>query len=508
MAAHKLVIFIIASMTVVLISCDVQVPIKEMVHARTAIEKARMVNAEKYDPDNYNKAVDELKSSHGLMINKEAGNAKKAAIASSNFAELAIQTSLPRVTDDTIAEAKTMQKEADALNAGQYAPEKLAQAGTAIDESEKLKNDQKLWDAFQKAREAKAAAKEAKDVCQAKIPQLNEDIVRMKKEIDELNSRNLTGQQKQDLAGAQTKLTKAGELISQNNIKNAVPLINESGSILNKVKVAALKISAKERIAQLRKEVDTLKRERGSEFAGEDIEVVVTTINEAESLLDQDKTDEANKKIGDAESSLAIAKEKTVKGLALDKAKSVEKLLEETRKGDTKNRFTNETNRAAEMIADGRKLMESGTYKDSLLKFNEAEALLYSLGIVKEKESLKQKGFLTNLEGKTVYKVIYNKKKRDCLWRIANKVYKDAKLWPLIYMANKDQIKDPDLIFPGQKFVIPDIPEKKNQSEKENAEKKELEKKEPEKKEPEKKEPEKKESDEKSKDTLDEDLKE
>ncbi len=37
-------------------------------------------------------------------------------------------------------------------------------------------------------------------------------------------------------------------------------------------------------------------------------------------------------------------------------------------------------------------------------------------------------------------------------------VYKDARLWPLIYVANKDHIKDPDLIFPGQKLVIPAIP--------------------------------------------------
>ena len=34
-------------------------------------------------------------------------------------------------------------------------------------------------------------------------------------------------------------------------------------------------------------------------------------------------------------------------------------------------------------------------------------------------------------------------------------VYKDALLWPLIYKANRDQIKDPKEIFAGQVFVIP-----------------------------------------------------
>lgn len=34
-------------------------------------------------------------------------------------------------------------------------------------------------------------------------------------------------------------------------------------------------------------------------------------------------------------------------------------------------------------------------------------------------------------------------------------VYRDAMLWPLIYKANRDQIKDPKHIFPGQTFLIP-----------------------------------------------------
>lgn len=36
-----------------------------------------------------------------------------------------------------------------------------------------------------------------------------------------------------------------------------------------------------------------------------------------------------------------------------------------------------------------------------------------------------------------------------------SEVYKDALLWPLIYKANRDQIKDPKEIFAGQIFVIP-----------------------------------------------------
>ena len=45
--------------------------------------------------------------------------------------------------------------------------------------------------------------------------------------------------------------------------------------------------------------------------------------------------------------------------------------------------------------------------------------------------------------------------RRDTLWDISKKYYKTPWLWPNIWRANKLEIKDPDLIYPGQKFKIP-----------------------------------------------------
>lgn len=44
----------------------------------------------------------------------------------------------------------------------------------------------------------------------------------------------------------------------------------------------------------------------------------------------------------------------------------------------------------------------------------------------------------------------------DSLWRISGKseIYADPYQWPLIYKANRSQIKDADLIYPGQKLSI------------------------------------------------------
>jgi nucleoid-associated protein YgaU len=50
----------------------------------------------------------------------------------------------------------------------------------------------------------------------------------------------------------------------------------------------------------------------------------------------------------------------------------------------------------------------------------------------------------------------YTVKSGDSLSRIAKEHYGDASQWKRIYEANRDKIKNPDLIHPGQEFTIPD----------------------------------------------------
>lgn len=44
----------------------------------------------------------------------------------------------------------------------------------------------------------------------------------------------------------------------------------------------------------------------------------------------------------------------------------------------------------------------------------------------------------------------------NSLWRIARRVYGRGVLYTVIYRANDDQIRDPDMIFPGQVFDLPE----------------------------------------------------
>lgn len=57
--------------------------------------------------------------------------------------------------------------------------------------------------------------------------------------------------------------------------------------------------------------------------------------------------------------------------------------------------------------------------------------------------------------------IMYTVVKGDCLWNIAKKKehYDNPFAWPKIYQANRDQIKNPDLIYPKQIFKIPNLTE-------------------------------------------------
>lgn len=70
-------------------------------------------------------------------------------------------------------------------------------------------------------------------------------------------------------------------------------------------------------------------------------------------------------------------------------------------------------------------------------------------------------GFMQMKRGMVPANIMYTvgtwQKDRDCLWNIAKKpdIYNDPFAWPKIWRANTDQIRNPDLIYPGQQLTIP-----------------------------------------------------
>lgn len=49
----------------------------------------------------------------------------------------------------------------------------------------------------------------------------------------------------------------------------------------------------------------------------------------------------------------------------------------------------------------------------------------------------------------------YQVEKGDCLWSVARKELTSGFLWPALWKANRDEVDDPDLIYPGQTLQVP-----------------------------------------------------
>ena len=46
-------------------------------------------------------------------------------------------------------------------------------------------------------------------------------------------------------------------------------------------------------------------------------------------------------------------------------------------------------------------------------------------------------------------------KRYDNLWQISRRMYGNGTRWSTLYVANKEQIRKPRWIFPGQVFMVP-----------------------------------------------------
>jgi len=99
---------------------------------------------------------------------------------------------------------------------------------------------------------------------------------------------------------------------------------------------------------------------------------------------------------------------------------------------------------------------------NALLAAGEAERAAHRLDnaladCLRAAELLQRTGVVTAGRSPVVQPERYAVQRGDTLWGISarEQIYHDPFMWPLIYKANRQQIRDPDLVFPKQIFVIP-----------------------------------------------------
>jgi nucleoid-associated protein YgaU len=160
----------------------------------------------------------------------------------------------------------------------------------------------------------------------------------------------------------------------------------------------------------------------------------------------------------------AIAKAKSLNWIWRDTEKFLKQAEEKAAAGDgdAAIKLANKARNQAELAVNQYYLEKA---KVMFSKANSATGLTAN-----QQNTLTEAGkAITNSEGRKAYDLLtplltelhsaniqYQVVRGDSLWAIAGKqeIYGNPYQWPLIFKSNRDQIKDADLIYPGQDFSI------------------------------------------------------
>ena len=108
-------------------------------------------------------------------------------------------------------------------------------------------------------------------------------------------------------------------------------------------------------------------------------------------------------------------------------------------------------------VQDLTRQISSNGYSHSatLIKTDFGKSLKTSTSTTNKKPVPKKEKKVTSTLKASSAKRTYTVKRGDCLWKIARSFYGNGALYTRIYDANTNKIANPNLIYPGQVFVIP-----------------------------------------------------
>lgn len=391
--------------TISIIACGELIPSKEMTAAKQSITKSMTVKADKYAPDELEAAKVALFKSHDYITENKLEEAKKSAEESKVKGDEAYNKAVVLLAQDTIAAADKSLAEADEVYAQQLAEPQFTEATKIIQNSRELFEAKNYYEAYLRAEQGDKAAQNAKEIALGK---------------------------KDTLA---------------DSIKEVEIMIVEA------------------------------KRYNAEEYFPDKYQTVIENARLAATSLDENKL-----KVGF--SAVQVAKLNadelylaSLKKYTEDNITSAEMMLEEAGKAPGATIAVEEYNAAKEALANARKLYDDGRYVEALNQLQEVRRLSFVVVNTKQPEPvIEEKPVVTEpvtpvIEEKpvvvetkpvveeekdyTIYKVKYNPEKRDCLWRIAGKFYNNPRQWKEIYQANKDRIKNPNLLQPGWELKVP-----------------------------------------------------
>lgn len=437
-------------LSALMLQCPGDAPVQELGDAKGQIEKAESVGAAEFAADQLAEAKQSLVDAHKFLEEKKNRDAKKSALAATETALRAGEQSAPLQAAAMKEQADSALQGAGALHAEEISKEKYEAAARSFEEGKAL-----LAEADEKKGEAKGADVAAR----------NQNIDRYAAAIRKFTEARDVATELKEAAGQSKE-----ELIARaDNIE----------SILRRAKEHGAEEFAKEDYAKGRGELATgitdlndgkldAARNHLTDAEKYATSALMTTL----SSQAQEKYDTATKEVEGSRSLYEPQREHFsdhYRALLDDYMKAADEALTSSKGNLDGKEYENSIKDSKEavnlarviqeQIADIEKEASVARGRGGVNVEEEKQTVVTTPPPVKTKEVKKSAKTEEAPTGGWKRYTVKNRKPSDCLWRIARMQQhygkKNGKLWRRIYDANRNQIKNPNLIHPGMVLMIP-----------------------------------------------------
>ncbi len=444
--------------------CNDKIPVKEMALARYEISQALSVKADKYAPDELNEAKKKLLESHELVKTDKLEDSQKAAVDAFKKAREAYDKALPLLAKDTIDGADKSIEAADEAYARVLAENEFTKAGNTQVKANELFEQKKYYRSYETALEADAQAIEAKNIAISKKHLLAEAIAEVKSTLEDANKYNAPKYAPEKYASAEENVKTGETALDALLLKKGFAAVEVAKMEADEAYRLSLEGTSRSKAEEAKSLFAQAEASEGAAIAKDELNAAREAMIISGSLLDEGKFKESISASNESMrlsnlvlNSLSASAEKKIAG--------AEALLLKAKESEGAAIAVKELTGAAASLALSKKLLSEKKYKDAIAAAEESERLSNIVlnarkgsAVVKD---VKQGGTEVTKgdEDKDyiIYKVRYIPERRDCLWRIAEKFYKEPLYWKKIYEVNTNLIKDPDLILPDQMLKIPKL---------------------------------------------------
>ena len=403
----------------------------EISDARNALARAKEVDADYYDPDNFDSARQLLYEGLELRVSDPA-TARIRLSSSKEKADLAFTNSVSRAGQDMAARMEAARKKLLEIEADKFQPEEFQAVTAGIDQSKALFESSDYSGARARAYQALKDMTDLRNRLEARLANvrtLKYDTEQLMKQAEDGELYTLAPGQREKVTSLYLKGLDAWQGYRLDDAEEGFGAALEAAK--DTIRIAQ---EAQGNQAETKKKADAMQVQVMKSLQEASTLTVVTedgtvitpqnwTEDEFLKEIDRLQKQEDQGSTPSKDQSMVIPSDQGTVVMAEDSTAS---LLQQAR----------------DLWVQGLKENAAGNYGKALDYFNEAQRYI---------------DIYKSFAVKGVYTVRLIPDRRDCLWRIAEykDIYGDPYRWPNIWRRNRKLIQNPDLIYPGWQLVIP-----------------------------------------------------